>query len=622
MKEELHQQLRQEIEQIRGLLSQRSTESIAGFCLNAIWMDPFACSREYGLFSPYVQCLFLLGLMASTAEPRGKILLTDKEWHQTCQRVNAAYRTYETMCVQNWAMLDPAAKKLSGDKFYITSSCLLDYFNTGPLCTCEQIIDRITETLAPFDEEFEARLGLSASQALEVTGWVHAHLQGKLDAVAEIIPDVKQAQRSFDRRCENQQWSLEQAQKEVWKDPSCEMSLDLWQRVQGIQKLDIEDIERRWGAGLARAYWSTFALRRGHEPEILYPTQRNVAHEKPVIEIRKGEAFCLVINTFYLRLLGHYRRCLLETPRRERFLRKRDTYLEDRVKAIVCQLCGDEVGFFSNVSEFSEGAFEHDLVVVLEHDVLVFESKASTPREPLRNPDKSFDRLKRDFEPIQSAFDQARRIRSRILNGEEVPLYDKNGAEVVRLRSNKVKRVFCICVTLERFGVLAVELTYMLRKNKTDEYPWVVNLYDLETLFEGFEHRGWGAKKLTLFLRERIQLYGKAAAWDELDIGGIFLQHGTLEDIIRKKADKVFMAPGNASVFDDIYFEKKGIGKADFTPTDGPFFFDPGSTNNSHPRTSFSQRASMTKVGRNQPCPCGSGRKYKKCCGRDSSAST
>jgi preprotein translocase subunit SecA len=23
-----------------------------------------------------------------------------------------------------------------------------------------------------------------------------------------------------------------------------------------------------------------------------------------------------------------------------------------------------------------------------------------------------------------------------------------------------------------------------------------------------------------------------------------------------------------------------------------------------------------TKVGRNDPCPCGSGRKYKKCCGR------
>ncbi|MBW2689835.1 MAG: SEC-C domain-containing protein, partial [Deltaproteobacteria bacterium] len=28
-----------------------------------------------------------------------------------------------------------------------------------------------------------------------------------------------------------------------------------------------------------------------------------------------------------------------------------------------------------------------------------------------------------------------------------------------------------------------------------------------------------------------------------------------------------------------------------------------------------SQPVSVTKIGRNDPCPCGSGKKYKKCCG-------
>jgi preprotein translocase subunit SecA len=28
------------------------------------------------------------------------------------------------------------------------------------------------------------------------------------------------------------------------------------------------------------------------------------------------------------------------------------------------------------------------------------------------------------------------------------------------------------------------------------------------------------------------------------------------------------------------------------------------------------QRRKTKKVGRNDPCPCGSGKKYKKCCGR------
>ena len=28
-------------------------------------------------------------------------------------------------------------------------------------------------------------------------------------------------------------------------------------------------------------------------------------------------------------------------------------------------------------------------------------------------------------------------------------------------------------------------------------------------------------------------------------------------------------------------------------------------------------RREEPKIGRNDPCPCGSGKKYKKCCGKD-----
>ena len=31
----------------------------------------------------------------------------------------------------------------------------------------------------------------------------------------------------------------------------------------------------------------------------------------------------------------------------------------------------------------------------------------------------------------------------------------------------------------------------------------------------------------------------------------------------------------------------------------------------------YTVRRAVAKVGRNDPCPCGSGRKYKKCCGRN-----
>lgn len=43
------------------------------------------------------------------------------------------------------------------------------------------------------------------------------------------------------------------------------------------------------------------------------------------------------------------------------------------------------------------------------------------------------------------------------------------------------------------------------------------------------------------------------------------------------------------------------------------FYFDPAQV----PKTRPIERA-MPKAGRNDPCPCGSGKKYKKCCyGKD-----
>ena len=40
-----------------------------------------------------------------------------------------------------------------------------------------------------------------------------------------------------------------------------------------------------------------------------------------------------------------------------------------------------------------------------------------------------------------------------------------------------------------------------------------------------------------------------------------------------------------------------------------------GSTGNTQPQTPVKRDSS--KVGRNDPCPCGSGKKYKDCCGKN-----
>ncbi|MCK5808166.1 YchJ family protein [bacterium] len=51
--------------------------------------------------------------------------------------------------------------------------------------------------------------------------------------------------------------------------------------------------------------------------------------------------------------------------------------------------------------------------------------------------------------------------------------------------------------------------------------------------------------------------------------------------------------------------------RASFSKSDGDWFFEDGVS-----VLPTMEKRETPKVGRNDPCPCGSGKKYKKCCGR------
>lgn len=60
--------------------------------------------------------------------------------------------------------------------------------------------------------------------------------------------------------------------------------------------------------------------------------------------------------------------------------------------------------------------------------------------------------------------------------------------------------------------------------------------------------------------------------------------------------------------------EDEGIEEEDIDDEEGMTLFDILEPNNEE--TQEPMRRSSPKVGRNDPCPCGSGKKYKKCYGK------
>lgn len=100
--------------------------------------------------------------------------------------------------------------------------------------------------------------------------------------------------------------------------------------------------------------------------------------------------------------------------------------------------------------------------------------------------------------------------------------------------------------------------------------------------------------------REALESWSRESEWLGLEV--VSTQKGGAED---REGQVEFKAHYRIEGREQVHHER-----AEFERIKGKWFFVDGS-----PVTAQVVRHSP-KVGRNDPCPCGSGKKHKKCCGR------
>jgi len=99
-----------------------------------------------------------------------------------------------------------------------------------------------------------------------------------------------------------------------------------------------------------------------------------------------------------------------------------------------------------------------------------------------------------------------------------------------------------------------------------------------------------------------IEAWSKENSWIKLEI--ISQEHGNIKDTRGVVEFKAYYRNKNGKT--EILHER-----STFLKENGQWFYLEGINN--PPQTNI-----MTKVMRNDPCPCGSGKKYKKCCENNS----
>jgi hypothetical protein len=624
MRDELHNQLLRNTEELRGLVGRCSTEEVVGMCATHHLPGRVTGKRPSGLLSPGRQPLFLLGLMLTTPEPQKPMAFGRDKWQRSIRLLNDIFLSYTRYMPKADEQRDVSREKWRAPELAI--SAFLDYFNNPILAQPEQVSQRVKAYLSPFDAELRRGLGTSASEALEIAYWIAKRL---FDVLQEWIMSGRRLKKESATLCDRAQaqgWSIERLLREAQQGhyfPSAEGWRAGFHR---LFKVTLQSLREQFRPELADPYWRFFVSRRGEVREFRYLTDSNVAEHKPLFETAEGVAMCPIGNQLLHAILKAGEGYLLAAPARDSFLKKRDKVLQQEVEQAFRTVFGSSAEYVAGGYETATLHYEHDLTVRWQNRLFLVEAKASPPVEPFRDPNKAFTRIKRHFASergIQKAYDQANRLRRRLTSGETVKLYDRRRSVVMTIRPEETRKVYIVCVTRDSFGPLAVDLSQLLEKGADEDYPWALNILDLQSLVDAWGYFGWGPEKLCEYLDTRTKLHGKLSVSDELEIAGFFIKHGRLDYLVQETADLMCLTPDYSEVFDRIRSARRGGPEVVYSPTK-PFFGDlrkilaepvqcgaGGALNNWMPEI-------VKKQGRNEPCACGSGKKFKHCCGRGS----
>ena len=617
--------LEEAIDELVGLLKRASTVEICGY-VSALWMKQGPeVVKDSGLSSPQRQTSYLIGLLMTTEEPEAEEPLPEGSWERIIALLNVITDSYV-----HKAMAGITLGEVDAKKSHAATLAFLQRFMSGRLAVAEQLERLIHGLCAPFDEKIRAAVGISSTEALEIVEWMKTTLIDQWEIGFKKIADAKAMQsqtvdmlfsgpESHDVKLKQWQASDEfksaqaiaEAVFEFTRYPNC---------------IEIANLVERFGQERADAFLRLFALHRGSTVGFRYfasPNPPNPAELVPLI-ILEDKFVCAPMHAMlYNALYDSFDEILRANKEvKDRYLKTRADYLEARANALIAGLFPDPSLVLSKYYETARAEQEHDGLLLVERSLVVIEEKSSEMKTPSRDVERCFRNLTDHFKSnrgIQHAYNQANRVVD-LVESATAPIrfYDATGGVIAEVDPRGIDESFAICVTLESFGVLAIDLTLLLQVPEGEQYPWVVNLYDLETLVDAFHRKGLTGEDFLRYLRHRRSFQGCLTSDDELNIAGQFLVEGKLPS---PAADTIQFVTGYADVFDDLYFQQHGVESnlmSEAIP--GGVNMDlKASLKAGEPvfiQSKSSQSRNAQKIGRNDPCPCGSRKKYKKCCGQ------
>jgi hypothetical protein len=428
-----------------------------------------------------------------------------------------------------------------------------NYFDNGVLSYVEQDLEKIRTVFQPFEEKLNEAFGLDVDFLIEVCKATELVTKIRFDQVMEFT-HTKEF-KEFHEKFHSKQITFSEGVSQL-PDEISNALLSFHAKTHTYLLFSKEDLYHTLNKEKVDKFLELFSCKPTAVKSFRYYTENNPIELAPILEISENKYLHICQKQIPIAI---YRRMYdflsKDENSKDRIRRHREKELEKKVAAIFRSVFNDSSSFLYENYFVIEG-HEQDLLILTKGTAIIVETKASKLREPFRDMQRAIVRLKDDFEDsVQYGYRQCKRVENFFTNQELFDIKDNKRNVLYTVNPTRFHSVFSIVVTLERFGSLQTDLNLLLKKDKTDNYPWSVYIDDLEIFLLTLKHhRRNSQSKFLDFLRSRRQLHGHMYAIDELDICGYYLrQPEKFKDYAQMTDTLCQFSVYEQAIFDEIY---------------------------------------------------------------------
>lgn len=466
-----------------------------------------------------------------------------------------------------------------------TFNAFISYYDFDILRYREQTLEYIESFYSDFSDEIEKETGLNIEDYLKLENLITMSFD-----LNEKRSEFQKIEREY-KNCRTQEEQFEIANK--------------LEQLLHIFVISKEELVKNFGENKTNKILEYFSLER-KEDNFRFFTQINPYLKRPLCKVGEDKYMAGIPEYFVEALYDFLEDTLsnLKEKNIRKIKQKKDSIVEKYFAKRMEELFQGKAKIHTSIFE-ERGTKEHDLLVEIGDYILICEIKGSKVREGNRNvnSEETFRKIKDHFNSssgIGKGYKQANNLRKILLANNEIELFDEKKRKKI-FKNTNTKKIIPIVLTLGQFGTLGINLTNLLSKETNDPYPWVCNLQDMENIIEFNKFKKIETDKILEYIEFRSNFHERIYSSDELDIYIIFMTTG----VPKIELDRYYFTQGKDDLMDEIYFNKKGIPQVAEDITEN--FYSTEFFLKLEPRKS-------TKIERNKPCPCGSGKKYKKCC--------